>query len=157
MSLPPDRIKRIMHDNTPVGVLDPRYKWQGNTTIEKLKFENNSWDTGSAITHVVQTKDPLGRLLDGAENFRHAALILARICETRLYNFYNDIEEQKLVTLFRKLRKIITTCSRDREEGWPIRTTRFMIVRGGPMSDRVLEIWGGKPSKQDKQVGRFPA
>jgi hypothetical protein len=43
-------------ENTPVGALDPRYKWQGNTTIKQLEFEDNSWDRGSAITHMRDAK-----------------------------------------------------------------------------------------------------
>jgi hypothetical protein len=61
-----------------------RSGWLGNTTTEALEIEENneikSWPEGSAIAHVLLLKDPLGRLLEKADSFNEAAVIIASIC-----------------------------------------------------------------------------
>lgn len=136
--------------HTPAGVLEPRYRWKGSTTVDTLEFEDNVWEEGSEITHIIQTKDALGRLLDGAENFRDAALILARLCKIQVHRYKIELDELSRTNLLIRLDEVIKVCSQDKEKGWPIRKVPPFKKRPGISAER-LAIWGGSPVKQGKK------
>ncbi|KAG9242056.1 hypothetical protein BJ878DRAFT_577723 [Calycina marina] len=86
------RIHEDYKDNAGKCKLDVyalRYGWKGNTTTETLEIETDSEDDdgtklpcpeGSGIAHVPLLKHTLGRLLEEADSFKEAAVIIANIC-----------------------------------------------------------------------------
>jgi hypothetical protein len=78
-------------------VYAPRSSWSGNTTIEALEIEKNneikSWPKGSTIVHVLLLKDPLGRLLEKADSFKEAAVIIASICSLQVACISDPLKE----------------------------------------------------------------
>jgi hypothetical protein len=73
-----------------------QYGWKGNTTVDELEVgdSDNTWPEGSGVSHVILTKDPLGALLDKADNFYEAALIIVRHCQIRLSCDFHAIKSE---------------------------------------------------------------
>ena len=65
-------------------ICPPRYDWSRNTTTEELEIQEHNeckpCPKGSAVTRILPLKDTLGRLLEEAESFKEAALIIGSIC-----------------------------------------------------------------------------
>jgi hypothetical protein len=111
----------------PAGEVESQSTWVSNTTVETLEFEDHIWEKGSGITHVVQTIDALGRLLDKAEHFGHAGLLVAQVCRIRVQAFYNEIGAANTSPelILEALSTIINSGLRERAQGWPERKKHF--------------------------------
>ncbi|KAH7363950.1 hypothetical protein BKA65DRAFT_490000 [Rhexocercosporidium sp. MPI-PUGE-AT-0058] len=81
-----------------------RYGWKGNTTTEALEVEADGegddgikppWPEGSGIAHVLLLKDPLGRLLEDADSFKEAAIVIANLCSLQFSSLSGSLQEHR--------------------------------------------------------------